>query len=93
MKHQEVCLNAYHISVKKMCASCTHKDIMNDGERVCKKMKLKVRQQFCCCHWQMSEVRQQFCCCHWQMSDGLKNAGLQNGGVVRLKGTQEIIIK
>ena len=63
MKHQEVCLNAYHIS----------------GERVCKKMKLKVRQQFCCRHW--------------QMSDGLKNAGLQNGGVVRQRGTQEIIIK
>ena len=79
MKHQEVCLNAYHISVKKMCASCAHKDIQNDGERVCKKMQLKVRQQFVCCHW--------------QMSDGLKNAGLQNGGVVRLRGTQEIIIK
>jgi hypothetical protein len=27
------------------------------------------------------------------MSDGLKNAGLQNGGVVRQRGTQEIIIK
>jgi hypothetical protein len=39
------------------------------------------------------KVRQQFVCCHWQMSDGLKNAGLQNGGVVRLRGTQEIIIK
>ena len=25
MKHQEVCLNAYHISVKKMCASCQFK--------------------------------------------------------------------
>ena len=78
MKHQEVCLNAYHISVKKMCASCAYKDIMNDGERVCKRMQLKVRQQFVCCHW--------------QMSDSLKNAGLQNGGVVRLRGTQEIII-
>ena len=79
MKHQEVCLNAYHISVKKMCASCQFKEVENDGERVCKKMKLKVRQQFCCCHW--------------QMSDGLKNAGLQNGGVVRLRGTQQVIIK
>jgi len=78
MKYQEVCLNAYHISVKKMCASCTYKDITNDGERVCKKMQLKVRQQFLCCNW--------------QMSDGLKNAGLQNGGVVRLRGTQETII-
>ena len=79
MKHQEVCLNAYHISVKKMCASCQFKEVENDGERVCKKMQLKVRQQFVCFHW--------------QMSDGLKNAGLQSGGVVRLRGTQEIIIK
>ena len=78
MKHQEVCLNAYHISVKKMCASCAMKDIMNDGERVCKKMQLKVRQQFVCCHW--------------QMSDGLKNAG-RGGGVVRLRGTKEVVIK
>ena len=78
MKHQEVCLNAYHISVKKMCASCQFKEVENDGERVCKKMQLKVRQQFVCCHW--------------QMSDGLKNAGLQNGGVVRQRGTLEIVI-
>ena len=79
MKHSEICVNAYGIAVKKMCASCAHKDIQNDGERVCKKMQLKVRQQFVCCHW--------------QMSDGLKNAGLQNGGVVRQRGTQEILIK
>ena len=77
MKHQEVCLNAYHISVKKMCASCQFKEVENDGERVCKKMQLKVRQQFVCCHW--------------QMSDGLKNAGM-GGGVVRLKGTKEVVI-
>ena len=78
MKHQEVCLNAYHISVKKMCASCQFKEVENDGERVCKKMQLKVRQQFVCCHW--------------QMSDGLKNAG-RGGGVVRLRGTKEVVIK
>ena len=79
MKHSEVSVNAYGITVKKMCASCAMKEVQNDGERVCKKMGLMVKQQFCCCHW--------------QMSDGLKNAGLQNGGVVRLRGTQEIIIK
>ena len=78
MKQQEVCLNAYHISVKKMCASCQFKEVENDGERVCKKMQLKVRQGFCCRNW--------------QMNDSLKNAGLQNGGVVRLRGTQEIVI-
>ena len=71
--------NEYHIRVKKCCASCAMKDVENNGERVCKKLRLKVNQQFCCRHW--------------LMSDGLKNAGLQMGGVVRLRGTQEIIIK
>ena len=75
----EIVMNAYHIEVRKMCASCGHKECENDGTRICQKMGLKVKQQFCCCHW--------------QMSDSLKNAGLQNGGVVRLRGTQEIIIK
>ncbi len=78
MNHSEVSVNAYGITVKKMCASCAMKEVENDGERVCKKMQLKVKQQFCCCHW--------------QMSDGLKNAGLQNHGVVRLRGTKEIVI-
>ena len=32
-------------------------------------------------------VEQTFVCPKWQMSDGLKNAGLRSGGVVRLKGT------
>ena len=79
MKHSEVRVNAYGITVKKMCASCAMKEVQNDGERVCQKMGLKVNQQFCCRHW--------------QMSDGLKNAGLQMGGVVRLRGTNKIIIK
>ena len=75
----ETVMNAYHIRVKKICASCQHKDVENNGTRVCTKMQLKVPQDMVC---------QQ-----WQMSDGLKKAGLQTGGVVRLKGTQEIIIK
>jgi hypothetical protein len=79
MKHSEVSVNAYGITVKKMCASCAMKEVQNDGERVCKKMGLMVKQQFCCRPW--------------QMSDGLKNAGLQNGGVVRQRGTQKIVIK
>ena len=72
-------MNAYHIKVNKICASCKHKECMSDGTRVCQKMGLKVEQKYKC--------RQ------WEMADGLKNAGLQNGGVVRLKGTQEIVIK
>ena len=38
------------------------------------------------------QVKQKFICPKWEMSDGLKNAGLQTGEVVRLKGTQETII-
>ena len=75
----ETVMNAYHIRVKKICASCQHKDVENNGTRVCTKMLLKVPQDMVC---------QQ-----WQMSDGLKKVGLQTGGVVRLQGTQEIIIK
>ena len=75
----ETVLNGYRFEVNKYCASCKHKECMNDGTRVCQKMGLKVEQKYIC--------RQ------WEMADGLKNAGLQNGGVVRLKGTQEIIIQ
>jgi hypothetical protein len=38
------------------------------------------------------KVEQKFKCKKWQMSDGMKNAG-KGGGVVRLKGTTEVIIK
>ena len=71
----ETVMNAYHIKVNKMCASCKHKECMSDGSRVCQKMGLKVEQRYCCRHW--------------EMNDGLKNAGLQNGGVVRLKAAIE----
>ena len=74
----ETTMNAYHIKVNKICASCKHKECMNDGTRVCQKMGLKVEQKYKC--------RQ------WEMADGLKNAGLQNGGVVRLRETKEIVI-
>ena len=75
----ETVTNAYHVEVKVCCASCQHKEVLKDGTRMCNKMTLIVEAA--------SECQQ------WQMSDGLKNAGLQNGGVVRLKGTAEIIIK
>ena len=75
----ETVLNMYRVRVRKWCASCKHKEVENDGTRVCAKMQLKVPKDFVC--------RQ------WQMSDGLKNAGLLAGGVVRLKGTTEIVIK
>lgn len=70
--------NAHGCKIKKCCASCQHKCINGDGTRVCAKMMLKVEQKFKCKQW--------------QMSDGLKNAG-KSGGVVRLIGTTEIVIR
>ena len=69
--------NAHGVKVKRCCASCQHKCIESDGTRVCALMMLKVQQRFKCKKW--------------QMSDGMKNAG-KGGGVVRLIGTQEIVI-
>ena len=71
--------NQYHIEIKKCCASCQHREVLNDGTRLCKKVGLIVEQKFKC--------RQ------WQMSDGLKKAGHQTGAVVRHLETKEIIIK
>ena len=70
--------NSYDVKVKRCCASCQHKCIETDGTRVCAMMMIKVEQRFKCKQW--------------RMSDGLKNAG-KGGGVVRLKGTTEIIIQ
>ena len=69
--------NAHGCKIKKCCASCQHKCIEKDGTRICSQMMLKVQQKFKCKNW--------------QMSDGMKNAG-KGGGVVRLIGTQEVII-
>lgn len=70
--------NRYHIEIKECCASCKHREVQDDGTRVCQKMGLIVEQQFKC-H-------------QWEMADGLKIAGLQTGAVVRLKGTQIVLI-
>ena len=70
--------NAHGCKVKKFCGSCQYKSIESDGTRVCAAMMIKVEQRFRCKKW--------------QMSDGMKNAG-KGGGVVRLKGTTEIVIR
>ena len=70
--------NAHGVKVKRCCASCQHKCIETDGTRVCAQMMIKVEQRFKCKQW--------------LMSDGLKNAGINMGGVVRLRGTKEVII-
>jgi hypothetical protein len=50
----------------------------------------RVRHLFCFYLCIVNQKRQRF---KQNNYDSLKNAGLQNGGVVRLRGTQEIIIK
>jgi len=78
-KMMKTVMNAYRVKVNRCCASCQHKECLNDGTRVCQKAGLKVEQKYCCSQW--------------QMADGLKNAGLQNGGVVRQRETKEIVIR
>ena len=47
--------NEHGIKVRKMCASCQHKSIDNDGTRICQLMQLKVQQKFKCQKWQPAE--------------------------------------
>ena len=68
-------VNNYHVEVRRWCASCQHKEILNDGTRICQLTNMDVPQ---------SKV-----CPQWQMSDGLKNAGM-SGGVIK-KLTEIII--
>lgn len=46
--------NVYGVTVRKGCISCVHKGIEADGTRICTKMLLKVKSDFCCGLWQMS---------------------------------------
>jgi hypothetical protein len=46
--------NLHGVTVKRCCASFEHKGIEADGTRVCRKMLLKVKGNFCCGLWQMS---------------------------------------
>ena len=75
----EQTVNAYHIKVNKCCASCKHKGSQNDGTRQCTKTG--------------QIVEKKSVCPEWGMNDALRNAGLQKGAVVRLKGTTEIVIR
>ena len=74
---RSTCKNAYDVKVKRCCASCQHKCIDKDGNRICAQM--------------MIIVEQKFRCKQWQMSDGLKNAG-KSGGTVRNRYNKEVEI-
>ena len=71
-------MNLYHIQVFKICASCENKRINDRGKRICMKTQKVVEQQDVCSEWEMSK--------------GCQKAGI-GGGVVRLKGTKDIIIR
>ena len=75
----EQIVNDYHIKVNKCCASCKHKESQNDGTRQCTRTGQMVEKKSVCPEW--------------EMNDCLRNAGLQKGAVVRLKGTTEIVIR
>lgn len=47
--------NDHYINVRKMCASCHHKTVDIEGERICELMQQKVQQRFKCRKWQMSD--------------------------------------
>ena len=68
--------NAWGILINKGCMSCQHKKYQ-EGIRFCKLTE------------QVVEARS--ICPKWELSDGMKNAGLANGGVVRQRGTKEIL--
>ena len=46
--------NLHGVTIKRCCASCEHRGIEADGTRVCTKMMLKVKSDFCCGLWQMA---------------------------------------
>ena len=43
------------VTIKEICASCQHKEIDNEGTRICTKMQLKVPQRFHCRLWTLAE--------------------------------------
>ncbi len=68
--------NARGTWINKGCMSCQHKKYQ-EGIRYCKLTG--------------EAVEARSICPEWEMSDGMKNAGLANGGVVRQRGTKEIL--
>ena len=74
----DMVVNDYHVRVKKWCASCEHREVDEEGTRICRLMQLKVEGDFVCPRW--------------QLSSGLRNAG-RSGGKVKHKDTKEIILK
>ena len=41
--------------IKRCCASCQHKEIDDEGTRICIMMQLKVEKRFRCPRWKLSD--------------------------------------
>ena len=54
MTEMVIVQNLHGVTIKRCCASCEHRGIEADGTRVCTKMMLKVKSDFCCGLWQMA---------------------------------------
>jgi hypothetical protein len=68
--------NAFGIWINKGCMSCQHRRYQ-EGIRLCTLTG--------------KEVEAHLVCPKWEMSDGMKKAGVNHGGQVRLLGTKEVI--
>ena len=41
----ETVVNKYRVCVKKWCGSCEHREVDEEGTRICRKMQLVVQQK------------------------------------------------
>ena len=69
--------NNNDVMIKCCCASCQHRLIRADGERVCANMLLVVEQKYTSQRWLLRE--------------GLQNAGM-GGGMIRHRVRKEVVI-
>lgn len=60
-------INTFHKKVKKCCASCQHRAIDNEGNRICALMNVIVKPDLLCMNWNLRE--------------GLDKAGLCRGTI------------
>ena len=74
----ETVVNDHYVRVKKWCASCEHREVDEEGTRICGLMQLRVKGDFVCPRW--------------QLSSGLQNAGI-SGGKVKHIDTKAIFLK
>lgn len=54
---EETAINRNGVKIRRCCASCRHREIKDDGTRLCAKMFLLVKPLFCCSQWAMSAER------------------------------------